>query len=150
MANTHYISTGAPFCHDIKIYTSVLDLMRDVQTEALPPLAYPSQSQSYIGATNLLIMFTLPYALVSLEQENREAFSDVTMRAAIRMPVQLLVCSTHIRVTSVSSCFCFQSDYSQSEHCYFTFHQDQITAHISCVVLQINRVDPTGGCQRYI
>jgi hypothetical protein len=38
---------GTPFSQETKIYTSVFDLMRDVRTEALHPLIYPS-AYSYI------------------------------------------------------------------------------------------------------
>ncbi|KAF8165773.1 hypothetical protein B0H34DRAFT_794124 [Crassisporium funariophilum] len=72
------ISAGTPLCNEIKAYTSVLQLIEDVRTAALPPLEYP----------------------VSLEQEVHETFTDVTMKTSMRVPVVLRVGSTHIRVTS--------------------------------------------------
>lgn len=39
--NKSHIVLGTPICNEIKIYTSVLQLMEDVRTAALPPLGYP-------------------------------------------------------------------------------------------------------------
>ncbi|CAA7259350.1 unnamed protein product [Cyclocybe aegerita] len=75
------ISAGTPLCNEVKAYTSVLQLMEDVRTLALPTLAYP----------------------VSLEQEAHESFSDVTLKSSVRIPVVVRVGSSHIRVTSVKS-----------------------------------------------
>ncbi|KDR84288.1 hypothetical protein GALMADRAFT_87191 [Galerina marginata CBS 339.88] len=75
------ISAGTPLSTEIKAYTSVLQLMEDVRTTALAPLAYP----------------------VSLEQEANETFYDVQMRTTLRVPVIMRVGSSHIRVTSVKS-----------------------------------------------
>ncbi|KAJ3504772.1 hypothetical protein NLJ89_g7765 [Agrocybe chaxingu] len=61
------ISAGTPLCNEVKAYTSVLQLMEDVRTLALPALAYP----------------------VSLEQEVHESFSDVTLKSSVRIPVVL-------------------------------------------------------------
>lgn len=38
--------TGTPLCAEIKVYTSVLQLMEDVRTAALPPLKYPGTRHS--------------------------------------------------------------------------------------------------------
>ncbi|PPQ78909.1 hypothetical protein CVT25_002369 [Psilocybe cyanescens] len=75
------ISAGTPLCSEIKAYTSVLQLMEDVRTAALAPLAYP----------------------VSLEQEVHDTFFDVMMRTSSRVPVVMRVGTSHIRVTSVKS-----------------------------------------------
>ncbi|KAF9527976.1 hypothetical protein CPB83DRAFT_363170 [Crepidotus variabilis] len=81
MRRLYNVSAGIPISADMKVYTSVLQLMEDVRTAVLPPLSKP----------------------VSLEQEAHESFSDVTMRTAARIPVVLRVGSSHIRVTSIRS-----------------------------------------------
>ena len=41
---------------------------------------------------------------VSLEQDAQENFNDVIMKTPMRMPVELKVGSSHIRITSVRLC----------------------------------------------
>ncbi|KAF4620069.1 hypothetical protein D9613_004830 [Agrocybe pediades] len=75
------VAAGAPFCQEIKMYTSVMELLEDVRSKALPALSYP----------------------VSLEQEPFEEFTGITMTQPAWFPVTLRVGRTHIRVTSVKA-----------------------------------------------
>ncbi|KAF8638594.1 hypothetical protein AX17_002135 [Amanita inopinata Kibby_2008] len=74
------VAAGTSFCGEIRTYASAALLSQQVPEQALGPLSHA----------------------VSLETEFRQAFSDGTMKIAyMRMPVNLEVALTHLRVTSV-------------------------------------------------
>ncbi|KAI6130277.1 hypothetical protein EDD16DRAFT_1541379 [Pisolithus croceorrhizus] len=75
------ISAGTVLSSGVKICPSVRELMQHVPQGCLSALEYPA----------------------SLEDENNSSFADVTMRQAhdIRMPVNMEVAVTHIRITSI-------------------------------------------------
>ncbi|KAH7916805.1 hypothetical protein BJ138DRAFT_1121610 [Hygrophoropsis aurantiaca] len=75
------ISAGTIFSNGIKACSSVAELLVHVPGSSLSALQYP----------------------MTLEQETRTSFTDVTMRQAheMRMPVTMEVAVTHIRITSV-------------------------------------------------
>ncbi|KAG8218508.1 hypothetical protein J3R82DRAFT_4145 [Butyriboletus roseoflavus] len=75
------ISAGTILSSGIKACSSVIELLQHVPQSSLPALEYPT----------------------SLEQESNMVFTEVTMRQAhdIRMPVNMEVALTHIRITSI-------------------------------------------------
>ena len=91
---------GTPLCNEIKAYTSVLQLLVDVKTTAIPSLAFAGINFSFdeypfMSLHNLFFQ-------VSLEQDTQESFTDVNMKTSMRVPVELKVGSSHIRIISVS------------------------------------------------
>lgn len=71
----------------------------DVKTAALPSLAFAGINFSF-DQYHLRAYET--FFQVSLEQDVQENFTNVNMKTSMRVPVELKVGSTHIRVTSVS------------------------------------------------
>jgi len=65
------------------------------------------------------------------------------MKTSMRVPVVLRVGTSHIRVTSVGFFLAVQL-------CWSELFPGQIIANISCIVLQVNRTDPSHGCQRHL
>lgn len=91
--------TGTIFSNGIKACSSVTELLQHVPQSCLPALEYPSMCQIIITG------FVVTRNIASLEQETNMIFTEVTMRQAhdIRMPVNMEVALTHIRITSVRS-----------------------------------------------
>ncbi|KAF9226729.1 hypothetical protein BS17DRAFT_500836 [Gyrodon lividus] len=75
------ISAGTILSNGIKACSLVAELLQHVPQSCIPALEYPT----------------------SLERESNSSYSDVTMRQAhdIRMPVDMKVALTHIRITSI-------------------------------------------------
>ena len=72
----------------------------DVKTAALPSLSFAGIDFFFEGYP--FYELTRFFYQVSLEQDAQENFTDVNMKTSIRVPVELRVGSSHIRVTSVS------------------------------------------------
>ncbi|KAF8559154.1 hypothetical protein OG21DRAFT_1570167 [Imleria badia] len=81
LRRVYNISAGTILSNGIKACSSVTELLQHVPQSCLPALEYPT----------------------SLEHESNMVFTEVTMRQAhdIRMPVNMEVALTHIRITSI-------------------------------------------------
>ena len=91
--------TGTILSNGIKACSSVTELLQHVPQSCLPALEYPSKCR--VIAADLVVTQNT----ASLEHESNVIFTEVTMRQAhdIRMPVNMEVALTHIRITSVRS-----------------------------------------------
>ena len=94
---------GTILSNGIKACSSVTEILQHVPQSCLPALEY-SSTYRVITAS-----FVVTQNTASLEHETNIPFTEVTMRHAhdIRMPVNMEVALTHIRITSVRS---FDSD----------------------------------------
>jgi hypothetical protein len=89
--------TGTILSNGIKACSSVAELLQHVSQSCLPTLEHPSMCHFFTTG------FVVTWNVASLEHESNMVFTEVTMRQAhdIRMPVNMEVALTHIRITSV-------------------------------------------------
>lgn len=119
--------TGTILSNGIKACSSVAELLQHVPQSCLPTLEYPSMCQVFTTG------FVVTRNVASLEHESNMVFTEVTMRQAhdIRMPVNMEVALTHIRITSVRG---FGSDIPTS----LTVGTDSSGGHFALSFMQID------------